>query len=276
LANIRDSLSLADYGHAIVTMRRRSVPSATTLSRAAPGVRRLATVALSVLFVASASPLAASAEAARADLPNQEVGRLASPILLSTETTGARLPWSPSVEQNITVLPGFPLTWTVPSVPTTVADDTPPESAGLEIAAPEIRSIRLKPRPRSGPFSMSLYDRGDSMHQQTRFWCVAAFTQTMMNIIDDGKPNRSAAFQKRLHFEGRRLDRTGDDFWRKMAGPTNWKAGLHGLGLTDWAELLNTNGYGAYEVDRLPSRRNAVRKAAKAIRMTGKPVGLVV
>jgi hypothetical protein len=123
---------------------------------------------------------------------------------------------------------------------------------------------------------MNLFEKGDFVHQQTEYWCVAASVQTMMNIIEDGRPNRSKALQRQLHFQGRRLDRSGDAFWRKVAGDTRWKAGLHGLGITDWAEMLNTNGYGPYKVDRAGSRKQAIHRAAKAIRMTGKPVGLVV
>jgi hypothetical protein len=123
---------------------------------------------------------------------------------------------------------------------------------------------------------MNLYEDGDFVSQQTEFWCVAASLQTMMNIIDDGKPRRSAERQRQLHFEARDLHSEGDEFWRKLAGPARWKQGLHGLGLHDWADLLETNGYGDYEIERAPTRKRAVRMAAKAIRMTGRPAGLVV
>ena len=141
---------------------------------------------------------------------------------------------------------------------------------------PAVRIIRLEPRPRPGAFSMNLYAKGDFVHQQTVYWCVAAAAQTMMNIIDEGKPNRSGAYQKRLHFQGRRLDQDEDHFWRRLAGESRWRQGLHGLGLTDWAGMLSVNGYGPYEVDRARTRKQAVRMAARAIRMTGRPVGLIV
>jgi hypothetical protein len=135
---------------------------------------------------------------------------------------------------------------------------------------------RLRPRPKPGAFSMNLYRNGDFVSQQTEYWCVAASVQTMMNIIDDGKPRRSAKLQKRLHFKARDLDRDGDEFWRKLAGPSRWRKGLHGLGLDDWADMLTTNGYGRYEIERAPSLKKAVRMAARAIRATGRPAGLVV
>lgn len=136
--------------------------------------------------------------------------------------------------------------------------------------------MRLSPRPKPGPFGMNLYSKGDFVHQQTEYWCVAASVQTMMNIIDDGRPKRSKARQRRLHFRARDLYQDGDAFWRGLAGASRWNAGMHGLGLRDWAGILETSGYGAYEVDRSRTRKQAVRMAAKAIRMTGRPAGLVV
>ncbi|MGD8485112.1 MAG: hypothetical protein PVH07_00610, partial [Chloroflexota bacterium] len=82
--------------------------------------------------------------------------------------------------------------------------------------------------------------------------------------------------QRQLHFQGRRLDQDDDSYWRRLMGEERWRKGLHGLGLTDWAELLNENGYGPYEVDRAPTRKLAIRKAARAVRLTGRPAGLVV
>jgi len=153
---------------------------------------------------------------------------------------------------------------------------TPPLDEALSPDEPETQTVRLEPPPRRGAFSMNLFTRGDFAHQQTEYWCVAAAAQTMMNIIDEGKPNTSKAFQRRLHFQARRLDQDDDGFWRRLTGETRWRRGLHGLGISDWADLLNTNGYGPYELDRARTRKQAIRMAARAIRMTGRPAGLVV
>ena len=136
--------------------------------------------------------------------------------------------------------------------------------------------IRLQPRPGEGAFAMDLYQPGDFVHQQTEYWCVAASVQTMINIVEDGAADRSPQLQKRLHFMGRRLVREGDEFWRELAGKARWRQGLHGLGLRDWAGMLNAKGHGPYEVQRAPTRKQAIRMAARAIRLTGKPAGLVV
>ena len=137
--------------------------------------------------------------------------------------------------------------------------------AGAEAkrAQPKIKVSRLRPRPKPGPFRIDLYDEGDFMHQATKDMCVAGSTQTMMNIIDGGKPNRSKAFQKRLYERGRRLS------------PNKTKLGPIGMDLTGWAELLNTGGYGPYVVDGAGTLRGAIHVAARALRTTNKPVGLV-
>ncbi len=136
--------------------------------------------------------------------------------------------------------------------------------------------IQLQPRPGPGAFSMDLYRPGDFVHQQTEYWCVAASVQTMINILEDDEPDQTRRFQERLHFMGRRLDREGDEFWRELAGKARWRQGLHGLGLNDWAGMLDARGHGPYEVQRAATRKQAIRMAARAIRLTGKPVGLVV
>ena len=225
---------------------------------------------LSVLLIASAGPVAASAETSNAEAAATDAGMFADSLLTGHGQEAASV-ISSSSASDVTVLPGFPLTWiSTLSGPAAAAVTT---TVRLE---PAIERVRLRPRPKPGPFRMNLYTKGDFMHQQTEYWCVSASTQTMMNIINDGKPNRSAAFQKKLHFEGRALDKEGDAFWRGVTGEAKWKKGLHGLGLTDWAEMLNTNGYGPYEIDRSRSLERAIHKAARSMRRTGKPVGLVI
>lgn len=137
-------------------------------------------------------------------------------------------------------------------------------SKASERRKPRVKTVRLKPRPAAGPFRMDLYRKGDFVHQATKDWCVAGSTQIMMNIIDDGRANRSVAFQGRLYERGRQLS------------PNKRKLGPIGVDLIGWAELLNSNGYGPYVVDGAATRKGAIRKAARALRLTDRPVGLVV
>ncbi len=157
--------------------------------------------------------------------------------------------------------------------PTPRASPDPSEASAASPAAaatkapkrvkPKVKTVKLQPRPKAGAFAMDLYRDGDFMHQADKNSCVAGSTQTMMNIIDTGKPNRSIGFQKRLYQRGRALS------------PDKRKLGPIGIDLLGWAELLNRDGYGPYVVDGAKTRNGAIRKAAKALRMTDRPVGLV-
>jgi hypothetical protein len=140
----------------------------------------------------------------------------------------------------------------------------PPASPGASVVPePPVEVIRLRPRPAPGPFSMNLYRPGDFSHQATKDWCVAGSTQTMMNIMSRGRNDRSTASQARLYRDGRRFS------------PDKRKLGPIGVDLLGWAALLDRGGYGPYVVDGAGTRRAAIRKAARALRITGRPVGLV-
>ncbi len=110
---------------------------------------------------------------------------------------------------------------------------------------------------------MDLYRRDDFSHQGTKDWCVAGSTQTMMNIMRRGRNDHSVASQRRLYLRGRQLS------------PVKHKLGPIGVDLIGWASLLNRGGFGPYVVDGAGNRRAAIRKAARALRVTGRPVGLV-
>ncbi len=98
---------------------------------------------------------------------------------------------------------------------------------------------------------------------------MAASVQTMINIIEDDEPDRSGATSggsTSMAAASTPVTPSTGGSW-PMTRPS--KKGLHGLGLFDWADMLNTNGHGPYEIDRAPTRKQAIRMAARAIRMTG-------
>ncbi len=174
---------------------------------------------------------------------------------------------------NVRATPAPPATPAPRATPTPRPTPDPSEAAAASAATaatkapkrtkPKVKTVKLQPRPKAGPFAKDLYRDGDFMHQADKNSCVAGSTQTMMNIIDTGKPNRSNAFQKRLYQRGRALS------------PDKRKLGPIGIDLLGWAELLNRDGYGPYVVDGAKTRKGAIRKAAKALRLTDRPVGLV-
>ncbi len=196
-------------------------------------------------------------------------GRIAVLALAGVFVVGA---CSSLAGDELAVVPGTPRhkvppVETVRKTPSPRSAPRPTEAARGSIETerprPRVKTIKLQPRPVRGPFEMDLFKKGDFVHQATKDWCVAGSTQTMMNIIDRGKPNHSTDFQARLYRRGRELS------------PNKRKLGPIGIDLSGWAELLNTRGYGPYVVDGLGTRRGAIRKAAKALRRTNRPVGLV-
>jgi hypothetical protein len=117
------------------------------------------------------------------------------------------------------------------------------------------------PTPTPRPFAMNLYDAGDFVAQRRSDWCVPASIQTMINMIDAPR-GRAAPTQARLDRMARRLST-----WRLVG------AGSEPEG---WARTLDRLGYGPYAVRAERTRTAAFATIARAIRSTGRPVGLLV
>ncbi len=132
-------------------------------------------------------------------------------------------------------------------------------SVGGSPASSEPSATPASPTPKPGPFSMDLYQPGDFVGEFTDTWCVAAAMQTSMNIMDTGA-DRSRELQSRLFKLGRSIAPAPDG----ASEPEAWAQGL--------AQL----GYGNYEVRVAGSIKGAVRIAARQIRLTGRPAGLMV
>ena len=119
----------------------------------------------------------------------------------------------------------------------------------------------LDPPPGSGPFAMDLYRKGQFVTELIKVMCVPAATQTMINIMT-GATDRSAATQDHLYSLARKLSP------KTLKGP--------GAEPEGWAAALAKLGYGSYVVSIKPTFTAAVQAAAKAVRMTARPAGLLV
>ena len=108
---------------------------------------------------------------------------------------------------------------------------------------------------------MDLYRRGDFVSEFTAWYCLPAALQTMINIMEPGKPDRTRRTQDRLYRLARRF--STDKLEGKGAEPIGWARALEHL------------GYGEWEVKSFRTRGQAVKAAVKALRMTGKPVGML-
>lgn len=119
----------------------------------------------------------------------------------------------------------------------------------------------LDPPAGPGRFAIDLYRRGDFVPQATVEWCVPAAMLTMMNVIDDDR-KRSRPGQRWLNRTARSLSSP------RLVGPGSEPEG--------WARTLDRLGYGPYRVVARPTRAKALATAARALRFTGRPVGLLV
>ena len=106
---------------------------------------------------------------------------------------------------------------------------------------------------------MDLYQAGDYIGEFKDIWCLPAAVQTSMNIMDEGA-DTTRATQSRLFDLTRSLDPAPDG----AAEPEAWAQGLTKL------------GYGNFEVSIQPSIKEAIHLAAKQIRLTNRPAGLMV
>ena len=169
--------------------------------------------------------------------------------------------------------PASPTPTSVPAtpVPTGVAATTPVPGATpapaatpvpTAVPAPTPAPVVYDPPPVAGAFSLDLYRPGASVPQFDRVSCVAASMQTMANLIDRGKPDRSRATQKRFYQLAR------DITPREERRP--------GASIRGWIDSLEYLGYGDFEEMGDPSLTEALRLMARQMRITRKPAGLWV
>jgi hypothetical protein len=112
-------------------------------------------------------------------------------------------------------------------------------------------------------FELDLYRKGEFVSQTNLVQCIGASMQMMINLVEP-ENDRSAATQERLFMLAREWSR------RRTNGPPR------GASVRGWAGGLNRLGYGPYLVQPYDTGQEALRAAARAMRVTGKPVGLLV
>ena len=113
-------------------------------------------------------------------------------------------------------------------------------------------------------FHLDLAGRADYVAQTNLVQCVGASMQMMLNIISP-QNDRSAATQLRLQ-----------KLARAWSGPSRNGRIRQGASVRGWAKGLTMVGGGPYQVVGANSIDTALLLAAKAMRTTGRPVGLLV
>jgi hypothetical protein len=116
----------------------------------------------------------------------------------------------------------------------------------------------------SKAFRLDLGTRSDYVAQTNIVQCVGASMQMMLNMIGP-RTDRTASTQLRLQ----RLA-------RKWSGQRPDGRQRKGASVRGWAAGLNLVGAGPYRVVGLETIDEAMLTAARAMRQTGKPVGLLM
>jgi hypothetical protein len=190
----------------------------------------------------------------------------------ATPSAGPTQPWLATPVASSKPSPTAPGAAVVPSPPPTpsaldwgydAALDTVVEPGPRETPEPTLTPPPTPtPVAQLKPFSIDLYHKGDFASQATTYYCVPASIEVMMNMIDGGPPDTSRSTQDDLY----RLLRADliQPYWGKGGQPEGW------------AQVLNTEGDGPYRLAIRASSMPALRVAATQLRLTGKPVGLLV
>jgi hypothetical protein len=113
------------------------------------------------------------------------------------------------------------------------------------------------------PFRLDLADRNDFVAQTNFVQCVGASMQIMLNIMGDS--DRTSRTQVRLQ-----------TIARTLSGPTRTGFTRQGASIRGWTAGLNLLDAGPYRLVGADTLQEALRLAARSIRETGKPVGLLV
>ena len=123
--------------------------------------------------------------------------------------------------------------------------------------------VALDPKPRPGKFEMDIGKSKAFVRQATTAMCVPASMQIMINLMSGAAPDRSRETQDSLYTLARSYSPwiTSD---RDGAAANGWAAGLNHL------------GFGQFQPMSIGSMGEALKIAARQMRFTGKPVGLIV
>jgi hypothetical protein len=151
--------------------------------------------------------------------------------------------------------------------PTTTVRPTPTPAPtptrALPTAPPSVAPAGPTATPAPKAFSINLYRDGAFVSEYTRYYCLPAAMQTMINIMSDGPPDTSRETQDRLYELAREV--SGIELPRRVRD----------IEPEGWANGLNAEGFGPYEVRAEATLEDAIRLAARQLRLTNRPVGLL-
>jgi hypothetical protein len=121
-----------------------------------------------------------------------------------------------------------------------------------------------------GPVQVELYRQGDFVSQTNSVQCVGASMQMMLNMTrprNDRTASTQLALQKLARANSpKRILPGGAEFTRPRRGASSF----------GWAAALTKLDAGPYRVTSAPTMGGALNMAARAMRQTGRSVGLLV
>jgi hypothetical protein len=141
----------------------------------------------------------------------------------------------------------------------TPAPSTAPLRTPRPTTVPTPSPAPTPPADSTEPFAMNLFQRGDFIGQYTFEWCVGASIQMTLNMIRPTN-DRSRVLQQ--------------DLWELARDLSNSPYG--GASPIGWTQALNDLGAGPYVLVSEWTIERALATAARAIRETERPVGLVM
>lgn len=147
----------------------------------------------------------------------------------------------------------------LPAQPAAGADEDAQSSAGQNRATAA-----------GQPYRMDLLEPGDFVSQTNDVQCIGASLQIMVNISAP-RSDRTAATQRSLFLLARKLSWLPGDSRRPSP---DWQP--RGASSRGWARALRQLGIGNYVLRSEPTLDGALALAARTMRLTGLPVGLLV
>jgi hypothetical protein len=136
--------------------------------------------------------------------------------------------------------------------------------APLGLACALVLAVSAAPAAAASGYKLDLGKSRDFVAQTNFVQCVGASIQIMLNMIGD-EDDRSASTQLELQILARSLSGQRQDGSERQ-----------GASVRGWAAGLNRLGAGPYRLLGTATLEEAVLAAARAMRQTGKPVGLLM
>ena len=143
--------------------------------------------------------------------------------------------------------------------------------AAASTATPSETAQRVFDAAPTGDFSMNLYEKGDFVSQFTKYWCIGASMQMMLNVIGLTDDQKRASQERYM-----RVARSMGPSLRQVDHGQRTTGTIGGAGSGGWARGLVELGAGRYEERALEGYGTTVRAAVHALRTTSRPVGLIV